>query len=318
MVVTHGGNIFAAARELGCDWREILDFSASINPLGPSPDVRSAITAALDEIVHYPDAYASRLQLALAEHWGVEPERILLGNGATELIHFLARTWRIDTTLITPVFSEFHRAYPNARINEWPEDGLVIVSNPVNPTGAAGCFRQRHGPTLIDESFVEFTDLPSRMHEDNCLVLRSLTKFHALPGLRIGALVGPLELMKQLRVSREPWQVNVLAEAAALAALADVNHQQRTQAYVAAERARLWQSFNGLPGVQLHPTHANYYFATVGYSASRLCDYLYSCRLLLRNCTGAPGVRGEAVRFAIRRREENDRLLELWRAFPCD
>lgn len=319
MAVTHGGHIFEAARELHCDWREILDFSASINPLGPAPAVRDAITAAIDQIVHYPDPYASQLQDALADEWNVDPDRILVGNGATELIHFLARTWHVGTTLITPVFSEFHRAYPKARHNEWPQDGLVITSNPVNPTGQAGCFRPRSGTTLIDESFLDFTDLPTRMHEANCLVLRSLTKFHSLPGLRVGALVGPMEIMRKLRAQREPWQVNVLAEAAALAALKDKDHQRRTRDYVTAERVRLWEEFATVEGARLHPTHANYYFATLDYSAARLCDYMKSRKLLLRNCAGTPGVTApEAVRFAIRTREENDKLLELWRAFPCD
>jgi threonine-phosphate decarboxylase len=318
MPVTHGGAIFAAARDLQCDWRDILDFSASINPLGPSPSVRPALLQALDEITHYPDPYATRLQMALAREWDVDPRRIFLGNGATELIHFLARVWHIEATLITPVFSEFHRAYPQARLNEWPEDGLVVVSNPVNPTGSEGQFRYRRGWTLIDESFLEFTDLPTRMHEERCLVLRSLTKFHALPGLRVGALVGPFELMDELRPAREPWQVNVLAEAAALAAIADKEHQRRSKEFVAAERHRLWEQFSDLPGVDLQPTHANYYLAKLRYRAQELCEFLYQRKVLIRDCTAIPGVDGESVRFAVRSREDNERLLELWRTYPCD
>jgi threonine-phosphate decarboxylase len=318
VVVTHGGNVFEAARGLGCDWREILDFSASINPLGPSPEVPNAIVAAMDEIAHYPDPYATRLRAALAHEWNIEPERILVGNGATELIHFLARTWPVEATLITPVFSEFHRAYPLARLDEWSEDGLLVLTNPVNPTGAAAAYQQRRGITWIDESFLDFSDLPTRMNEPRCIVLRSLTKFHALPGLRIGALVGPADLVRQWQALREPWQVNVLAEAAAMAALNDKAHQRRTRDYVVSERERLWRAFADMPGAQLHPTHANYYFAKLAYAAAPLCDYLHRHKILLRNCTGMPGVQGEAVRFAIRTCEDNDRLLQLWRAFPCD
>ena len=92
MVITHGGNLFAVARAHGSHWRDLLDFSASITPLGPAPGVRDAIITALDEIVHYPDPYAARLTEALATNWNVEPDAILTGNGATDLIHFLART----------------------------------------------------------------------------------------------------------------------------------------------------------------------------------------------------------------------------------
>ena len=317
MVVTHGGNVFAAARALGCDWRDILDFSASINPLGPAAGVREAIVDALDRIVHYPDRDASRLQNALAEHWNIEPDCILLGNGATELIHFLARTWRIETTLMTPVFSEFHRAYPNARLDMPAGDGLLVITNPVNPTGAASEIPDHRGPVLVDESFIEFSDLPTQMHSGR-IVLRSLTKFYALPGLRIGALVAPADLIKQWRDKREPWQVNVLAEAAALAAIKAKEHHGRTREFVRAERARLWDLFRTLPGVQLFPTHANFYFAQLTYNAATLCEYMYRNKVLLRDCAEWPGIEGQAVRFAIRTREENDKLLALWRAFPCD
>ena len=139
MRVTHGGGVFAAARELGCDWRDILDFSASINPLGPAPGVRTAIIAALDEIVHYPDPYGSRLQHALAAEWGVDPDCMMVGNGATELIHFLARVWREKVTLAVPVFSEFHRAFPDAAFVDvnaiWPDDGLLVYHESREPHG---------------------------------------------------------------------------------------------------------------------------------------------------------------------------------------
>jgi threonine-phosphate decarboxylase len=323
MAVTHGGAVFVAARELQCDWREILDFSASINPLGPAPGVRSAIADAVDRVVHYPDPYASNLRAALADEWDVAPERIMVGNGATELIHFLARVWREDATLVTPVFSEFHRAYPLARriaVGEpWPDRGLVVVTNPLNPTGAAALLPEgRDGMTLVDESFIEFTDLVPCMQRENCIVLRSLTKFHALPGLRVGAVVLPEWLAEELQPRREPWQVNVLAEAAALHALRDRYHQQQTRDYVRFEQQRLARSFVGLAGVRLHPTLANYYLAQLDYSAAALCEHMRGQRILLRNCSGWPGVEGEAVRFAIRTREENDRLIEVWGTFPCD
>ena len=203
--LTHGGAIFAIAQERGWHWQEVLDFSANINPLGPAPGVHKAIIDALDEIVHYPDRYSSRLQRALAEDWDIDPERILLGNGATELIHFVARVWPAKPALVTPVFSEFHRAYPSARLirhgDAWPDEEFVVVTNPMNPTGAAVDVPDRAGDTLIDESFIDFTDLPTRIHSHN-IVLRSLTKFHALPGLRIGALVGPGDFIRLFESSQ--------------------------------------------------------------------------------------------------------------------
>src|SRR5438874_2009229 len=91
MSVVHGGNIFEVARERGWDWRDVADFSASINPLGPSFAVFDAIRAALDRIQHYPEREPASLRGALAELWKIHEAQILLGNGATELLHWLAR-----------------------------------------------------------------------------------------------------------------------------------------------------------------------------------------------------------------------------------
>ena len=320
-MITHGGTVFAVARERGLPWRDVLDFSASINPLGPAPGVRAAITDALDEIVHYPDPYASRLVAALAAEWDIEPACILAGNGATDLIHFFARTMNGQrATLVVPTFSEFHRAWPEAAHvgvdDVWPDDGLLVLTNPNNPLGHAVPVHDRAGLTLVDESFLEFTDLPTAIGS-GIVVLRSLTKFQAIPGLRVGALAGPAELMQRLRLRREPWQVNVLAEAAALAALRDRDHAHRTREFVRQESRRLVAEMSAIRGVQPLTPAANYVFARLSYPAARLADHLMDRGMLIRVCTGMPGVAGEAVRFAIRTREENNRLIEASREFRC-
>jgi threonine-phosphate decarboxylase len=225
MTITHGGNLFEVARERGWNWHEVLDFSASINPLGLAPGVREAIVNAMDQVTHYPERHGSRLAAALAECWNIEPDQILLGNGATELIHFFARVWRHDVTLVVPTFSEFHRAYPDAAWapaespESWPQEGLLILTRPNNPVGVDMFLPEaRNGPLMVDESFIDFTDLESSLNTAD-IVLRSLTKTCAIPGLRAGALVGPAELVGWWREERDPWELNVLAEAAVLASL---------------------------------------------------------------------------------------------------
>lgn len=328
MNLAHGGNVFALARSRGWDWQDVLDLSANINPLGPSPHVREAIIEAIGRTVHYPDAEPARLLERLSEMWSVPAHCILAGNGATELLHFAARVWpQPDVTVVTPAFSEFHRAYPNARLArwdamaDWPARGLVILTQPNNPLGQAvdcGALREwllaTHHPVMIDESFLEFTDLPSAMRlvgrRENLLVLRSLTKFHALPGLRIGALAGSPGLMAALRRHREPWQVNTLAEAAALAALSDLPHMRATVEYVRREREFLADGLARSRQVAALPTVANYYLLQVAGSAAALCSRLLESKVIVRNCTGWPGVDGEAVRIAIRTRAENEQFLE--------
>ena len=323
MSIPHGGNVFEVAHDRGWDWREIADFSASINPLGPPPAVFDAVRGALERIVHYPDREPAALRRALAEMWNVDEERILLGNGATELLHWFARVVPHDrVTLAVPVFAEFHRAYPNARCapaadpSRWPREGLLVLTQPNNPTGAAldpAAIDAAAASLLIDESFLEFTGLPSAAGRRGVWVLRSLTKFYALPGLRVGALIGPREEVERLRPLREPWQVNVLAETAALAALADEDHARRTLDFVREERRYLetW-----LP-VRPEPSTANYLFVPLPHPAAPLCAHLLERKILVRDCTGTPGVAGHAVRIAVRTRPENERLIAAWKEFSC-
>jgi threonine-phosphate decarboxylase len=323
MSITHGGNLFEIARDRGWNWREIADFSASINPLGPSPAVFDAVRGAIERIGHYPEREPAALRRALAELWNVDEAQIVLGNGATELLHWFARIVPHDrVTLAVPVFSEFHRAFPGARRvpasdpSRWPRKGLLVLTQPNNPTGAAidpAAIDSVSASLLLDESFVEFTGLPSIAGRPGVWVLRSLTKFYALPGLRIGALIGPRAEVERLRPLREPWQVNVLAEAAALAAVADDDHARRTLDFISEERRYLetW-----LP-VRPEPSSANYLFVRLPHPAAPLCAHLLERKILVRDCTGTPGIKGHAIRVAVRRRAENERLIGAWKEFSC-
>jgi threonine-phosphate decarboxylase len=313
MTIAHGGDLFAIARRRGWDWREVLDFSASINPLGPSPRVYDAIRGAMDRIAHYPEQRSERLERALAALWNVEPESILLGNGATELIHFLARVEeRSDLVLVVPTFSEFLRVYSQARQvdwhepGSWPERGMLVVTNPNNPLGAFHDLDPQR-PMLVDESFIDFSgreSLAGRIHR-HLVVLRSLTKFYALPGLRVGAVVAHPDRIRRWHELRPPWEVNVLAEEAALAAVSDAEHARRSREFVASERAWLSASLVGLPGLRPQPSCVNYLLVDCASSAAALCGFALERKVLLRR------IGDRQVRIAVRTRPENERLLEV-------
>jgi threonine-phosphate decarboxylase len=146
---------------------------------------------------------------------------------------------------------------------------------------------------------------------DNLFVLRSLTKFYALPGLRVGALAGPPDVMRKWRAKRDPWQVNVLAEAAVLASLGDHEHAKRTVEFVRGEREWLAARLKEIAGLDPQPGAANYLLIGLREPAPPLVEKLASRRILVRDCSGWAGVSfPHAIRVAVRTRPENERLLE--------
>ncbi len=327
MAVRHGGNLFAVAARAGVDWRQVLDFSASINPLGPPPGVRGAILAAVDRIAHYPERNATGLRDRLAAAWNVSPRRVLLGNGATDLLFDWCR-WAGNGSIAAPAFGEFHTAWPEAHLfpltnrEEWPMQGPVVFTRPANPTGTllpAGDLlryaRQRQDPVLVDESFLDFCEAESLLAaaQGNLFVLRSLTKFWALPGLRVGALVGDVDAIAK---QRPPWTVNVLAESAALAAVEDRAHAARTREFVHAEGRWLASQLAGLPGLSVWPPVANYLFVETA-RAAELTAFAESRHVLIRDCSDWPGFPCRAIRTAVRQRWENEILIAVLRECLC-
>lgn len=328
MAVAHGGNIFSVASRDGVPWQGVLDFSASINPLGPPPAVREAILASVDRIAHYPERSAMRLRERLAAEWGVGVEQVLAGNGATDLLFDWCR-WHGIGTIAAPAFGEFHRAWPDAPIcqlaerSSWPEEGPVVLTRPANPTGTLvdddvvlQYARGRQHAVLVDESFIEFCPEAKSLVGSagrNLFVLRSLTKFWALPGLRVGALVGDVAAMEK---QRPPWTVNVLAEAAALAAIEDRAHAARTRAFVQSEGTWLAARLRTLPGVRVWPPVANYLYVETA-RAAEFTAFAANRRVLVRNCSGWPGLPGTAIRVAVRRRWENEILLRTCEEYLC-
>src|SRR5258707_9750604 len=188
--------------------------------------------------------------------------------------------WRV------PASREFHRAYPHAKTvpvddpRQWPRENLLVFTQPNNPTGQTLCPQafERDQPLLIDESFLEFTGLRSAA-SPGFYVLRSLTKFYALPGLRVGALVADGDVVTRWREMREPWQVNVLAEEAALAAIADADYARRSVEFVTAERAWLLSQLESLGGIHPLPSAANYIFVQLDYSATALSRYFLDAKI---------------------------------------
>lgn len=347
----HGGNLTQAARKYGLPVKDITDFSANINPLGPSRKLLSAVTENLQLISSYPDPDCTELKAELAKYLGVKEERLLMGNGAAELVYLLVRVLRCRRALIpVPTFCEYALAVlcQGGEVLELPmpeEDGfrlpvdeiigslpdvdLLFLCNPNNPTGRLtgrktiltilekACL---HGVmVLIDEAFMDFVtrrELFSVINlagqHPNLAVLYSMTKFFGIPGLRLGAIAGPEELLSRMNAAKDPWNVNVLAQVAGAAGLRDFEHMQNTCHIVNFEKNSLFRQLVSLPGVKPLPAAANFILVDVagsGFSSVELTELLGRQGVLVRECSDFNGLAGRYLRLAVKTRPENEKLL---------
>jgi threonine-phosphate decarboxylase len=347
---THGGNVYKVAQEQHVPIKQIMDFSASINPLGPPAAVFRAIRSALEQIVHYPDPDCLQLRQELAQRYGVDPDMILIGNGSTELIHLLPRALAIKAALIIgPTFEEYAHAlmatgslvqYVHARFEERfrpPVDDVlrelsltrrfdaVFLCNPNNPTGQvmnrpavyelAEMVERQQGWLIVDEAFIDYCHERSvismlRKHP-RMVVLRSLTKFYALPGLRIGYLLGASKVVDQMKNLQPPWSVNSLAQEVSCAVLQDDAYATKSRTFMKRERLRFVHGLRSLFGLRVYASPANFVLIELPASicADEVTDRLASKRLLVRNCSTLPGLNRQMIRVAIRTAKENRRLL---------
>ncbi|MEO0949174.1 MAG: aminotransferase class I/II-fold pyridoxal phosphate-dependent enzyme, partial [Cyanobacteria bacterium J06641_5] len=249
---THGGNLVWAASIAACEPGEILDFSASINPLGPPASAIAAMQANLIPLLRaYPDPSYADLRAALGEHHNLDPDWILPGNGAAELLTWCARELSAlpATYLPTPAFGDYRRSLAafSAKVvplplplsgpfllPEFPAAAKtcgLILNNPHNPTG--GLFErltllpllEKFALVVLDEAFMDFLPGGESFVEavrdwPNLVILRSLTKFFSLPGLRIGYAIAHPERLRRWQQWRDPWSVNAM-DATAASALTD-------------------------------------------------------------------------------------------------
>lgn len=344
----HGGQALALARELGCPVAAVLDFSASLNPLGPPAEALAAAQAAVADACHYPESDAAPLAQALATHHGLPPDSVLAGAGATEFIYLVPRVLQPRRVLLVePAFGEYRPALQlaGAAVDSFrldpaddfrldaaalvaalhPVTDLVWLANPLNPSGT-GLPRQQvlalrealpaSVSLVIDEAFIDFAPTLSVADQaavrPNLIVLRSLTKFYALAGLRIGWLAAAPTVAAQLAAGREPWRLSTPAIAAGLACLQAATLRAATLDAIPLLRRELAAGLAGL-GSTSYSSVANYLLCRLpahGPSAPELAETLRLRRILVRPCTDFAGLGDRHLRLAVRSAADNRRLLE--------
>ncbi len=345
----HGGDTWVVARELGIAPDEVLDFSASINPLGMPPEVSAAAHAAIDRAVYYPETDAASFLEELSVWHKLPQKHLVAGNGSTELIHILPQALKPHRALlVVPAFSEYVRSLEQAGVDYdlfhlLPDEGfdfypgrlvealkpgtdMVLLANPGNPTGVGiepekierlATALSGRALVVVDEAFVDFAPqlsvLDAVSRHDNLYVLRSLTKFYAIPGLRVGYLAGPEAGTRRVADFSPPWSLSTVAVAAGRACLQAEEYRQETFSTVPVLRRELAE---GLIALEIAPVAscANYLLARLSEgqpSASELAAALRRQGILVRDCLNFPPLNARYLRLAVRRREENRRLLDV-------
>ena len=339
----HGGNLAWAASLAGCPASSIVDFSASINPLGPPLSAIAAIQSGIKALSAYPDPYYSQLRSALAQWHQLAPEWVLPGNGSAELLTWAGRELSqcSVTYLITPAFSDYWRSLnafstrvETVEIGAWAtteyrslarkhEAGLLI-NNPHNPTGRLFSrdsllpYLEQFELVVVDEAFMDFLPpheqqslIPLVQDYPNLVILRSLTKFYSLPGLRLGYAIAHPDRLQRWQQWRDPWSVNVLAAAAAEAVIQDTDFQQRTWDWLPTARANLFQNLASLADLQPLEGAANFLLVRTEQPSSQLQEKLLkNHRILIRDCLSFPELGDSYFRVAVRLHEDNQRLYE--------
>ena len=339
-----GRPIEEVARELGLPVDSIIKVASNENPFGPSPLAQAALHQAIATVNLYPDGNAFYLKQKLAAKHGVETANLVLGNGSNEIIEFVAHALLGPDTNI--VVSQYCFAiYPivakmsGANVVTVPArnyghdlpamlravDGrtrIIFVANPNNPTGTLAVREEliqfvNEVPDdvllVMDEAYVEFLEEPLDLislirlgARRNLILLRTFSKIYGLAGLRIGYGIGNAELISALEKIRQPFNANLLAQTAALAALDDEDHIRRTRANNFAGLEFFAKAFREL-GLEYVPSFANFILVRVGEGA-KVFDAMQRLGVITRPMGGYQ--LPEWLRISVGTREENERCLQ--------
>ncbi len=351
LLFIHGGNLRRLAAASGRDSADILDFSASINPLGPPEYLRPLISRNLETLLHYPDPGYEELRGVAAGRFAVSENQVIVGNGSTEIIHALPRALPVKRVVVpAPSYSGYQEAVlavgcpvdllplsaADGFAMDWPGLALmlsggemVFLGQPNNPTGC--CFDPAelaamltHFPKtlfVVDEAFIDFVVEPPSVvaflqQFANLIILKSMTKFYAVPGLRLGLALAAPKVAARVRAQLPPWSVNSLALAFGAKVLADEDYACQSRKLVTSLREALASGLAALGGIKVYPGQANYLLCQWhklprGFQTGTAVNAaLLERGIAIRDCANFSGLGSDFFRIAVRTEAENALLLE--------
>lgn len=343
----HGGDIYSDPTLK--QNKEMLDYSANINPLGIPSGVRSAIKAAVADSVNYPDPFCRELRARIGRRFSVPAEMVYCGNGAADvLFRIMTALQPKRTLLLAPAFADYEKAAltVDSKIDYFilhEENGfavtqeilkaitkrtqMVVLCNPNNPTGKLmdkelllavlkHC-EELHIPLLIDECFMDFVQNEEEYSlkdqlaaHPGLVILKAFTKIFAIPGVRLGfCLTSDTVLIDKLYACGQDWNVSVLAQAAGVAALEETDYLAETRELIDTEKAYLAAQLR-IIGLKVFEGAANYLLI------KSLHNYpwpekLRKHHILIRDCSNYRGLSSGFYRIAVKTRRDNRRLIKI-------
>lgn len=338
----HGGNLDWAMSLMNHETAtQVVDFSASINPLGPPQSAIASLKAGIVELNHYPNPDYPQFRLGVANHHHLDEKYILPSNGAAELLTWIAwECHELEGVLLpSPCFADYKRALKTfgVKYQFYPLDDLdkginspqssrlaILINNPHNPTGKLWTrlslqpYLEKFALVIVDEAFMDF--LPPQNQEslidfikdyDNLVILRSLTKFYSLPGLRIGYGISNPQTIAKWQKWRDPWSVNSLAEIAAVACLQDKAFQEKTWQWLPPTRESLKQGLDNIEFLQVLPSQSNFLLVKTQIPSTQLqLRLLRQKQILIRDCVSFPELGEKYFRVAVKTHIDNQKLLD--------
>jgi threonine-phosphate decarboxylase len=342
--VKHGGNIYEIAEKLGVQKEEIIDFSANINPLGVPNAFKKALIENIDIIENYPDPEYNSLVKAIGKEHQINQNYITVGNGATEVIFSMIASLKPKRSLIlAPTFGEYERALMRVGSkveyfylkegNDFCVDDdilkvidesfdLVILCNPNNPTSQIvekrrlikildHC-KKNHVHLMIDEAFIDFVDEPKKETMlsyvegyNHLYIIKALTKFYALPGLRIGyGITSNRELLEDMNNHKEPWTINSYAAMAGMV-LEDESYKKESRQWILAERKAFFDELKKIDQIKVYKPNGNYILFKLLQNKKDMKEALLKKRILIRSCSNYNNLDEVFYRIAIKDQASN-------------
>ena len=341
----HGGYPEYYFKKFDLPKKRIIDFSVNINPLGPPSSVKEIWNDLLYKINIYPSVDGGGVKVFYKKRFHLPDGFILPGNGATELIYLLARSLPMDSILIIkPSYFDYERACIFAGkkiISIYMDPGKELddikkritcklskadalwIGRPNNPTGnilpkkiiqqISEDFPKKW--IIVDEAFIQFIKnweketLISYDMPGNILVIHSLTKFYALPGIRIGALISMPENISLISHKKEPWTINIMAEEIAKNLYPCHEYEKETISMISKERERLYNFLSLMNEIKPTPSVANFILCRYEQNLDYLLKHLLSHGIFIRDCRNFDGLSGDFFRIGIKRPQENELLI---------